>query len=309
MDTKKMILGTRGSELAMWQANRMKELLLKANPGIEIEIKTIKTKGDIVTEVPLGKIGDEGLFTKALEDELILGRIDVAVHSCKDLPTKLANELYIAAYPEREDPRDMLISFKANKLIELDMKARVGTSSLRRKAFLTRLRPDLTFLPLRGNIDTRINKLKDDEMDAVIMASAAVKRLNIKEAIAEIFESSVFVPAVGQGIIALEMRKDGKQRELVKKIDDPKVRICAQAERSLLRTLNGGCQVPIGCYAQVENGRLGILAAVSSLDGKRYIEKTIEGDISDPERLGADLAKKIIDDGADEILDEIRQKK
>lgn len=301
-----MIIGTRGSKLAMWQAQRVKTLLLERNNTLEIEIRIVRTKGDAITDVPLAKIGDEGLFTKAIEDELLSGNIDLGVHSAKDMPTKLADGLVIAAYPEREDRRDALVTKNGVALKRLKKAAVIGTSSLRRKAFLKRIRPDLSFTDLRGNIDTRLEKLNRGGMDGIIMALAALKRMKVDRGFCAL-EPSEVLPAVGQGAMAIEMRQDDTKRKEVAVIDDTEIRACLEAERALLIHLQGGCQVPVGSFSSINGGKLSVKGSVASLDGSRYIEDSIVGKKEDAAMLGEELARKIMTSGADEILEEIRK--
>ncbi len=307
-DKNKIVIGSRGSKLALWQAGRAKTLLLNNNPGLEVEIKIIKTKGDIITDVPLAKIGDEGLFTKAIEDELLAGKIDVGIHSCKDLPTELSRGLKIASYPERESAEDAWISASGKKFNEIKSGAVIGTSSLRRRAFLKRMRDDLEFIDLRGNVDTRMRKLKEGNMDAMLMALAAIKRMNLEEHVADIFDSDFLLPAVGQGALALEMRENDAREAFVKKTDNKEIRFCVEAERSFLKNVQGGCQVPVGCKSSYTNGILILKAAISSLNGKDSVEGEISGNPKESEYLGKKLAEQLLNKGGRNILSKIRSK-
>jgi hydroxymethylbilane synthase len=266
---RKVVIATRGSKLALWQANCIKTELWKKHSGIEIELKIIKTTGDKILDVPLAKIGGKGLFVKEIEETLLKKSADLAVHSMKDVPTYLPEGLHIAAMCKRDDPRDALISRKTEnrnqksegvaagfslRFKELPKKARIGTSSLRRTCQLLNIRPDLNITQLRGNLDTRIRKLNEGQFDAVIVAAAGVKRLGMPERITEILETDISLPAIGQGAIGIECRIDDKYiNNLLEPLNHSGTSICVQAERAFLKQLEGGCQVPIAAYARLEN--------------------------------------------------------
>ncbi len=292
--TKKIIIGTRGSELALWQTNFVKDLLNKKFPFIEIEIKIVKTKGDKILDVPLAKIGDKGLFTKELESELLSGEIDIAVHSLKDLETEIDERLTIGAITKRHKVNDVLIAReKGITLKHLSTNAKIGTGSLRRKAQLLHFNPNFQIFDLRGNVPTRIQKFFDSDWDAIILARAGVERLGLTKFISSIIPTSLILPAVGQGALGIECRKDDKELlRILSGINHRRTEIETKAERSFLRSLEGGCQVPIGCLAKVEKDKLTIEGKILSLDGSLCFHQKISGSIKSPEGLGEKLATK-----------------
>ncbi len=301
-----IIIGTRGSKLALWQADFVASLL-QEKAGISTEQKIIKTKGDKILDVALAKVGDKGLFVKEIENELLAGTIDIAVHSMKDLPTEIPEGLTIAASSRREDFRDALVSLKYNSFSELPQGAVVGTSSLRRRAQLLALRPDIDAKDIRGNVETRLRKMEEGEFDAILMAVAGLKRLGYTENIKHKFNLSEMIPAVGQGAIAIEARANDKDvLQALDKINDAATLSQIKAERTLMNELQGGCQVPIGAVAKVIDGQLKIKGIVASLDGARIIREEVSGATDAPEALGKKLADKLRDAGAEEILAEIR---
>lgn len=311
MSVNKIIIGSRGSQLALWQTNFVADLICKLNPCLtEIEIKKIKTSGDKILDVPLAKIGDKGLFVKELETALINGEIDFAVHSMKDVPTELPEELSIGVVLEREDQRDVLISKNKIALKDLPKGAKIGTSSLRRRAQLMHIRPDFEVFDLRGNLDTRLRKLDSGELDGIILAAAGILRLGWGDRITERISTDICLPAVGQGAIGIEIRKnDDKTKQLIAGLNHRETELCVFAERALLRTLEGGCQVPIGTYSKIENESLELKAVVGSLDGKELIKDSVTGVAFGPEeaeKLGIELADKLLANGGDKILKEIR---
>jgi len=309
MVRKKIRLGTRGSQLALWQANYIKDTLEKLH-NVEIEIVKIKTKGDKILDVALAKVGGKGLFVKELEDALLDGKVDFAVHSMKDVPVELPSGLHIAAITKREDPRDVFISKNYNSLHELPSGSKVGTSSLRRQCQLLALRPDLKVEVLRGNVETRIKKMQDGIFDAVILAYAGVKRLGLLEYVKEVIPETLSLPAIGQGALGIECRVDDKEtNELLKSINHEETSYCIRAERAFLRVLQGGCQVPIGAFAKIDNRKLIIKGLVGSLNGDKIIAETISGDIKDCEALGEELANIILKKGGKEILEEVYGRK
>ncbi len=306
VDGKKIVVGSRGSKLALWQTNLIISELEKL-VSCEIVIKKIKTKGDKILDSPLAKIGDKGLFVKEIEVALCEGKIDLAVHSMKDVPTEIPSDLAIGAVLEREDPRDVLLSRDRLSLTDLSRGAVIGTSSLRRKAQLARFRPDFSFIDVRGNLDTRIRKMDSGQFDGMILAAAGIKRMGWTERIIETISLDVCLPAVSQGAIGIEIRKeDSRISDLVSRLNDEKTETCIRAERALMKQLEGGCQVPVGALARIEGERLMILAMVASLDGRKYVRDTVSGNLSQAEILGIQLGDKLLAGGARAILDEIR---
>ena len=304
---KRIKVGTRKSKLAMWQTQFVVHLMRLFDPSLEVEIVPITTKGDRILNSPLSKIGDKGLFTKEIEERLLAGEIDMAVHSLKDMPTKLPEGLTLAAYTMRDYPFDVLVSRDGKTLKELPEGAIVGTSSLRRRAQLKRLRPDLKVKDIRGNVDTRLKKLDQGEYDAVILAQSSLERLGWGDRITEILD--YFIPAVGQGIIAVETREDDKEliEFLRESVNDIGSEAEAKAEREFLRTLEGGCQVPMGAFAVVNpDGSMVIKGFVSDYEGKEYYEATHEGHAEYAERVGYELAEKLLKMGAKDLLSTLR---
>lgn len=290
-------IGSRGSQLALWQANWVKDQLTAQ--GHECRIEIIHTTGDKITDVPLAQVGSKGVFTKEIEEALIAGQIDVAVHSMKDMPTDLPDGLVIAAIPAREDVRDALIGYK---LHELPRYATVGTSSLRRTAQLKALRPDLRIEPIRGNLDTRLRKFDEKQYDAIMLAAAGLKRLGWQDRITEHVDPETICPAVGQGALAIETRADnGPAFQAVRKLSDNRTAICVVAERTMLGALGGGCQVPIGAYAKKDN-LLHIQGIVVAPDGSQIVKQKTSGDPRHPEKIGERLAQALLDHGAGDLL-------
>ncbi len=298
----KLRIGSRGSKLALWQANHV-AALLRAQ-GHEVEIEVIKTTGDKITDVALAKVGTKGMFTKEIEEALADQRVDLAVHSLKDVPTELAPEFELVAIMKREDARDAFISVKYSAVQELPMNARVGTSSLRRQCQLKALRPDLETHPLRGNVDTRLKKLESGEYAAIILAAAGVKRLGLDEHVRSIIPPEIMCPAAGQGALAIEARSnDDHVKNLLAFLDHSDSRAAIQCERALLQSLGGGCQVPIGAYAVRSGGRLHLIAMVGRPDGSMLLREEADGD--NPEQLGRDTAQKLLSRGANKILQDV----
>jgi hydroxymethylbilane synthase len=342
-DSVKLRIGSRGSQLALWQANHISALLRERGHEVEIEIEVIHTTGDKITDVPLAMVGTKGgfgkgVFTKEIEEALASGRVDLAVHSLKDLPTELPKGFEIAAITKREDPRDAFCSRKYSKIEDLPQGARVGTSSLRRQAQLKAIRPDLQVHPLRGNVDTRLRKLEQGEYDAIILASAGLRRLGKTELIRQIIPAEIMCPAAGQGALGIEIREgDEKIRELLKFLDDPAARTATTCERALLNSLGGGCQVPIGAFAEVHSATSPLLAksarsgappispglpesdrhgaphaeglqlhlesVVADPDGSKVLRDSRDGD--DPEKLGNEAGAALLARGGDQILESI----
>ena len=299
-------IGTRGSQLALFQANWVKERLSQAHPDLHVSLIKIKTTGDRIQDAPLAKIGGKGLFVKEIEEALIQERIDLAVHSVKDVPTEFPAGLHLSAVTKREDPRDVLISREGTSLKNLSQKAKLGTSSLRRQAQLLHFRSDFQIVPLRGNLDTRLKKLKTVNLDGIIVALAGVKRLGLEERITEIISTEISLPAVGQGALGIETRMDDKEvEERIQFLNDPASSIAVSAERAFLKRLGGGCQVPIAAYGHTVDSVLEIDGFVGTIDGHRFIRHHIGGAVSEAESLGIELADILLNKGAKEILDEI----
>ena len=301
-----IIIGTRSSKLALWQADYVMECLQKKYPELHVEKKLMTTKGDKILDAPLAKIGGKGLFTKELEQDMLAGGIDIAVHSLKDMPTEVPDGLIITAITKRYDPGDAFVSNKVKSLAELPQGAVVGTSSLRRKAQLLHARPDLVVKDLRGNVNTRLRKLDAGEYDAAVLAVAGLKRLGFGDRITEVLPKSMILPAVGQGALAIEAREDDAEtRELVTFLNDEATVACAKAERAFLARVEGGCQVPVGVYATPEDSGLHVEAVIASLDGKRLYRDHVSGQVKDAETIGTQLADKLLDMGGIDIMHEI----
>jgi hydroxymethylbilane synthase len=295
-------IGSRGSQLALWQANHIAALL--RGRGNEVEIEIIKTIGDKITDVPLAKVGTKGMFTKEIEEALAAGRVDLAVHSLKDLPTEIPPGFEIAAVPKRDDPRDVFCSRKYASIEALPKAARVGTSSLRRQAQLKALRADLDLHPLRGNVDTRLAKLEGGEYDAVILAAAGLNRLGKTESIKQFISADVMCPAAGQGALAVEVRaRDTATLQLLTFLDDSDARATTICERALLGRLGGGCQVPIGAMAEMRSGRLHLRAVVANPDGSLVLRES--GDGEDPVQLGESVGDALLRRGGKAILEAV----
>ncbi|HKB97652.1 MAG TPA: hydroxymethylbilane synthase [Terriglobales bacterium] len=300
--TSRLRIGSRGSQLALWQAHHISDLLRAQGHTVELEI--IKTTGDKITDVALAKVGTKGMFTKEIEEALLENRIDLAVHSLKDLPTELASDFEIAAITARENPRDVFCSVKFASIEELPQHANVGTSSLRRQAQLRALRPDLQMHPLRGNVDTRLRKLESGDYDAIILAAAGLNRLGKIQRIRQQIPIEVMTPAAGQGALAIEIRNgDSATRAVAAFLDDDASRATTTCERALLSKLGGGCQVPIGAFAEIKEGRLRLSALVAHPDGTKVLRETREGD--DPIRLGEEVGEILLRRGGNVILDEV----
>jgi hydroxymethylbilane synthase len=303
---RELVIGTRGSKLALWQAEWVHARLRQLEPGLSVSLKQIKTTGDKMLDTPLAAIGGKGLFVKEIEDALLRGEIDLAVHSMKDVPTRLPEGLEILSIPEREDPRDALISRGGATLDRLAAGARIGTSSLRRQAQLLNVRPDLSIHMLRGNLDTRLRKLEAGEYDGIILAAAGLCRLGWSDRVTEYLSSDVCLPAIGQGALALEGRADDAfVRELAGRMEHRPTRIAVTAERALLERLEGGCQVPIAAYATIENDMLSMSALVAGVTGRRLVRDSIQGPATEAHTLGIRLAERLLERGGGEILRDI----
>jgi len=303
---QKLVIGTRSSKLALWQANYIAECIRTQYPEIEVIILHIMTTGDKILDVPLAKIGGKGLFTKEIETAMLNGEIDLAVHSLKDMPTELPPGLMLAAITERADPGDALISPKYGAIDNLPQGAKVGTSSLRRKAQLLKYRPDLIINDLRGNLDTRLKKLDTEGLDAIILAVAGLKRLGWLHLITQILPYDICLPAVGQGALALEAcTKDLEVRTMLEFLNHQETRWAVEAERAYLTEVEGGCQIPIGVYGYIKQDLLVLEAVILSIDGKQQIRQTINGQPSEGIALGRTLAQNMLNAGGREILQQL----
>ena len=306
MPSKELRIGTRGSQLALYQANWVREKLIEAHLGLTVSLIKIKTTGDKIQDVPLAKMGGKGLFVKEIEEALIQKKIDLAVHSVKDVPTEFPKGLHLSVITQREDPRDVFISRDGKGLKDLPRKAKIGTSSLRRQAQLLHFRSDLELVPLRGNLDTRLKKLKTMSLDGIVLALAGVKRLGLKERITEIIPTEISLPAIGQGALGIETRLGDKEvEEQIQFLNDKDSWIAVSAERAFLKKLEGGCQVPIAAFAHTVGTTFQMDGLVGTIDGKRLVRHHIEGPIEKAESLGIKLAEILLGKGAREILDEV----
>jgi hydroxymethylbilane synthase len=295
-------IGTRGSTLALAQSMWVKEQLLRHEPALNVELVVIKTSGDRFIDKPIAALGGKGVFTKEIEEALLREEIDLAVHSMKDLPTELPAGLTIAAMPKREDPRDVLVSKQGREIASLPFGARIGTGSLRRQAQLIHHRSDLLVMPIRGNVDTRLKKLDQGELDALVMAAAGLKRIGCKDRITAYLSDEVCVSAVAQGALGIESRDDSSVRELLTDLHDADTATEVGAERSFLKRLGGGCHVPVGARAKIEGEHLKIIGVVASPDGAALCRGEITGRLTDATDLGRQLAEQLLKDGADKFL-------
>jgi hydroxymethylbilane synthase len=306
-----VIIGSRASALALWQSEHIASRLRQLNPAITVEIITIKTTGDIILDSPLSKIGDKGLFTKELEHALLKGEIDLAVHSLKDVPTQLNPGLILGAVTEREDIRDVFIAHPKKQYStfkDVPLGGKIATGSLRRKCQLLHHRPDLTIIDIRGNLKTRFEKLEQSDWDGMLLAKAGVTRLGLSNVISEIFPTDIILPAVGQGALGVEIRDTNNELlQIISALNHTETRQATNGERALLRHLEGGCQIPIGTYGRIEQGRFLLNAMVGSLDGKRIVNGSVSGEPTESEKLGTALAEELMSRGAKEILEEIRK--
>jgi hydroxymethylbilane synthase len=297
-----VIIGTRASKLALAQTAMIRAALEQAHAGLQVAVEHITTKGDIILDRPLSAIGDKGLFVTEIEDALRAGRIDLAVHSAKDLPSELPPDMALVAFPPREDPRDALVARDGMLLADLPRGARVGTSSLRRGCQLRALRPDLQIADLRGNVDTRLRKLHEGQYDAIVLAAAGLLRLGLASEISEYIDPGVMLPAVSQGILGIEVRAgDETTAALLAPLDDLAARIAATAERAFLAQIGGGCQVPIGAYAQLDGDTLTLTGMIGARDG-RLLRGARSGPASQPAALGAGLAEELLESGGRALL-------
>jgi hydroxymethylbilane synthase len=304
---KEIRIGTRGSPLALWQANWVRKRLSQAHPQLNVSLARVKTKGDKLIDVNLAKVGGKGLFVKEIEEELLKGRIDLAVHSMKDVPVQLPEGLHIRSIPRREDPGDVLISRDHLTLEELPLGATIGTSSLRRRVQLLSYRPDFHIVPLRGNVDTRLKKLDSMGLDGIVLAAAGVKRMKLEGTISQSISPEVCLPAIGQGALGIETRiADEEANQYLSVLDHEATHMSVIAERAFLRRLEGGCQVPIAALGSVsDQGKLMLKGLVGTLDGSKLIKGGIAGEIEKAEELGMALAESLLSQGANEILGEI----
>ena len=309
MGKKSLRIGTRASQLALWQANWVKSELERQHPGLEVSLTKIKTQGDKILDVPLAMVGGKGLFVKEIEEAMLRGEIDIAVHSMKDVPTIFPEGLALRCITEREDPRDIVIlkpGFKS--FTELPQGARIGTSSLRRKAQLLHLRPDFHMVDIRGNVETRIRKLTDEDLDAVVLAAAGMKRLGFAGQISEYLAPAVSLPAIGQGALGLESRiDDAETNALIDFFNHPATAWAVTAERAFLRHLEGGCQVPIAAFGVTKDERLVLTGLVASEDGGEFLKKSVDGPVEEAAQLGVSLAEDLLIQGAGRILNEVYQ--
>ena len=323
-----MVIGTRGSQLAVWQAEHVAARLGETFPVVSVRLERIRTTGDKILDVPLAQVGGKALFVKEIEEALLAGRVDLAVHSMKDVPTDLPAGLTIAAIPPREDPADVLISRMGRRLAELPRGARVGTSSLRRQAQLLHHRPDLLIVGLRGNLDTRIRKLGTEGLDAIVLAAAGVKRLGLERLVTEVLASEIILSASGQGALGIEIRVpsadcrvpgvEADERraasreprgptiaEIVRTLDDRETHLAVRAERAMLRRLGGGCQVPIAALAGVEGDTIHLRGLIASTNGATLVRGERHGVRAQPEAVGRALAEDLLDRGGQAILKDI----
>lgn len=305
MTKETLILGSRGSPLALRQAEMVKDRLLQIHPGLSVVIRRITTTGDRITDAPLARVGGKGLFIKEIEEALLAGEIDLAVHSLKDMPAELPPGLIIAAVTERDDPRDALITRDGSgTLLTLPSGARVGTSSLRRSVQLKALRPDLDVLPLRGNVETRLRKLEAGQYDAILLAAAGLRRLGLADRITEWISPDLILPAIGQGALALETREEDQNTlACVAGVNHAPTQSAVTAERAFLRHFGGSCQVPMAAYAELQGSELRLRGLIASLDGRRVLKDQVVGSVSDADALGRELARRLIDAGALALLE------
>lgn len=297
-----LTIGTRRSKLALAQTDMVRDMLCEANPGLHVAIEHITTKGDIILDRPLNAIGDKGLFVTEIEEAMRNGKVDLAVHSAKDLPSELPLDMALAVFPTRADPRDALISREGFSLDSLPQGAVVGTSSLRRGCQLRHLRPDLQIEDLRGNVDTRLRKLHEGQYDAIVLAAAGLIRLGLHDEITQFLEPDLMIPAVSQGVLGIEIRaNDERTAALLAPLDDPISRVTATAERAFLARIGGGCQVPVGAYARVEGANITLMGLIGDRDG-HVVRGEQEGSTDDPAILGTSLAEQLLDNGGRALL-------
>ena len=306
MKAQKIVIGSRGSQLALWQANWVKSELERLHSNADIDIRIIATSGDNIQDVPLAKIGGKGLFVKEIEEALLANEIDLAVHSMKDVPMELPTELGISVITKRENPLDALISKNGEKLADLPQGATIGTSSLRRSSQLLKYRDDFKIHPLRGNVDTRLRKVEEGKYDAILLASAGLNRLGWANRITEEISPDILLPAMGQGALGIETRLDDtKIYDFISTLNHEQTHYAVSAERSLVGRLDGGCQVPIGAYARIEKGLITLKGLVASLDGEVIYKLENVGPVDDAINIGQELGSKLLKMGANEILEKL----
>ncbi len=299
-------IGTRGSKLALTQSEWVKGKIEAQHPDVKVELVRVRTTGDKILDAPLSKIGGKGLFVKEIEEALVNERIDLAVHSMKDVPAALPEGLILTTFPEREDPRDAFVSTKYDRLEQLPQGARVGTGSLRRSAQLLHIRPDLELVPVRGNVDTRLRKLEGGEYEAIILAASGLRRLGLKDRISQALGVEQIIPAIGQGALGLEVRRDDEETiGRIAFLNHRETQITVKAERAFLTELGGGCQVPLAAFCRTENGQLCLEGMVAELDGSKVLRDQMRGEESEAEEMGIALARRLLAAGADEILERI----
>jgi len=306
MKARNIVIGSRGSQLALWQANWVKSELERLHDNVDIDIRIIATSGDIIQDVPLAKIGGKGLFVKEIEEALLANEIDLAVHSMKDVPMELPTELGISVITKRENPLDALISKNGEKLADLPQGATIGTSSLRRSSQLLKYRDDFKIHPLRGNVDTRLRKVEEGKYDAILLASAGLNRLGWANRITEEISHDILLPAMGQGALGIETRLDDtKIYDFISTLNHEQTHYAVSAERSMVGRLDGGCQVPIGAYARVEKGLITLKGLVASLDGEVIYKLENGGPVDDAINIGQELGAQLLKMGANEILEKL----
>jgi len=301
-----LIIGTRGSQLALWQANFIKSEIESLFPDLKVELKIIKTTGDTITDRPLALVGGKGLFVKEIENALLNNEIDIAVHSMKDMPGEIPEGLQIGAIPKRANPFDVLISRDGSLFKDYKKGAKIGTSSLRRASQLKHLRPDITIESIRGNLDTRIRKLKSGDYDAIVLAAAGLLRLGQEKEITEYLDQTVMIPAVGQGALCIETRKNDPDIEIISaKLDDYGTRICVEGERAFLRRIEGSCHIPVACFGKIVKQEVWLTAVVASEDGKEIIKEHIAAPFDKVKENGRTLADLILEKGGKKILESL----
>ncbi len=306
MATETIRIATRKSPLAMWQAEYVRDRLMAIHPELNVELLGMTTQGDKILDSPLAKIGGKGLFVKELEQRMLEGSADIAVHSMKDVPVAFPDGLHLAVICEREDPRDAFVSNRFKSLDELPQGAKVGTSSMRRQCQLRALRPDLQILDLRGNVNTRLRKLDEGQYDAIILAAAGLIRLGFEARISQTMGTEISLPAIGQGAVGIECRSDDERiNQLIAPLNDPSTRTRVLAERAMNNRLEGGCQVPIAGHATLEGGQLYLRGLVGSANGETMVRGERRGPQSDAESMGIELAEELLQNGAAEILNEL----
>ena len=306
MKAHNIVIGSRGSQLALWQANWVKSELERLHDNVDIDIRIIATSGDIIQDVPLAKIGGKGLFVKEIEEALLANEIDLAVHSMKDVPMELPTELGISVITKRENPLDVLISKNGEKLADLPQGATIGTSSLRRSSQLLKYRDDFKIHPLRGNVDTRLRKVEEGKYDAILLASAGLNRLGWANRITEEISHDILLPAMGQGALGIETRlNDTMIYDFISTLNHEQTHYAVSAERSLVGRLDGGCQVPIGAYARIEKGLITLKGLVASLDGEVIYKLENDGPVDDAINIGQELGAQLLKMGANEILEKL----